>query len=593
MAVRDRNWGTVPARVTIMDRQAPGRAVNVRFTCAHQSDDVGFRWDGTVTAKVTSPTACTVTYAMVGEATRDFLANRVGFCVLHPLSVTGQSVSLRSPTATSEGRFPLEVSPFQPFRELTGMAYGVGDAKVDITFEGELFETEDQRNWTDASFKTYCPPLRLPYPRWFRSGQELSQKVVIELTGPQVPPRDKRRAAAVEVNLGAVGDRLLPRIGTALGKPQDRDELNGVGPLLSHLGPAHLHVVVDPALGDWESDLQDAARAASAAGTGLQVELVADDTEGVEAVARTLAGCTKAAPSMISRVMLFDGGSSVTTRPLAAAWRSVAQSLGLPQAVFGGSRANFAELNRSSQPLELLSGLTFALNPQVHAFSDDEIVETLPVQQVVARQASAIAPGLTLHVGPVTLQPRFNPVATQVDAHPEPPPDPRLYSQFAAAWTLASVAALAHGGAQELTYYDVLGRRGMMPTWPASPSFATFYPVCEVLRALCGHRGYALLDVPAVQAGVVGVLGLAREADLDVFVANLSPVAQVVRLEDVGANFVRTGVEQSVAARTRQGNRGPLNGRPFRSEPFELAPHEVAVCTTSAGGVKLGPGRYR
>ncbi len=30
--------------------------------------------------------------------------------------------------------------------------------------EGEVFEMEDQRNWTDASFKTYCRPLALPIP---------------------------------------------------------------------------------------------------------------------------------------------------------------------------------------------------------------------------------------------------------------------------------------------------------------------------------------------------------------------------------------------------------------------------------------------
>ena len=29
---------------------------------------------------------------------------------------------------------------------------------------GDVFEMEDQRNWTDASFKTYCTPLRQPFP---------------------------------------------------------------------------------------------------------------------------------------------------------------------------------------------------------------------------------------------------------------------------------------------------------------------------------------------------------------------------------------------------------------------------------------------
>ena len=38
------------------------------------------------------------------------------------------------------------------------------DVELELLFEGDLFEMEDQRNWTDASFKTYCTPAgaRLP-----------------------------------------------------------------------------------------------------------------------------------------------------------------------------------------------------------------------------------------------------------------------------------------------------------------------------------------------------------------------------------------------------------------------------------------------
>ena len=36
--------------------------------------------------------------------------------------------------------------------------------EVTISFTGDLFEMEDQRNWTDASYKTYSTPLRIPYP---------------------------------------------------------------------------------------------------------------------------------------------------------------------------------------------------------------------------------------------------------------------------------------------------------------------------------------------------------------------------------------------------------------------------------------------
>ena len=36
-----------------------------------------------------------------------------------------------------------------------------GGGEIVIRFEGDLFEMEDQRNWTDASYKTYSTPLRI------------------------------------------------------------------------------------------------------------------------------------------------------------------------------------------------------------------------------------------------------------------------------------------------------------------------------------------------------------------------------------------------------------------------------------------------
>lgn len=35
-------------------------------------------------------------------------------------------------------------------------------AGVISEFEGDVFEMEDQRNWTDASYKTYCTPWGCP-----------------------------------------------------------------------------------------------------------------------------------------------------------------------------------------------------------------------------------------------------------------------------------------------------------------------------------------------------------------------------------------------------------------------------------------------
>ena len=106
----------------------------------------------------------------------------------------------------------------------------------------------------------------------------------------------------------------------------------------------------------------------------------------------------------------------MTTRPLAAR----ARAAGLPAAVGGGSRTDFAQLNMQPAliPFAELDFVTYAINPQVHAFDDLSIVETLGVQAATVESARALAGDRPVVVGPITLRPRFNPNATA----PEPPP---------------------------------------------------------------------------------------------------------------------------------------------------------------------------
>ena len=52
-----------------------------------------------------------------------------------------------------------------------------------LQFSGDTFEMEDQRNWTDASYKTYCRPLDLPFPFEIKKGEKITQKIVLEIQG--------------------------------------------------------------------------------------------------------------------------------------------------------------------------------------------------------------------------------------------------------------------------------------------------------------------------------------------------------------------------------------------------------------------------
>ena len=63
------------------------------------------------------------------------------------------------------------MSPHQPFLDIRAIRHEIAPGRaLEVRFEGEWFEMEDQRNWSDASFKTYSTPLSraLPAPIWRR-----------------------------------------------------------------------------------------------------------------------------------------------------------------------------------------------------------------------------------------------------------------------------------------------------------------------------------------------------------------------------------------------------------------------------------------
>ena len=64
-----------------------------------------------------------------------------------------------------EASFPLAISPDQPFSQMRALTHEVAPGlHATVRMTGETFESEDHRNWSDASFKHYCTPISLPFP---------------------------------------------------------------------------------------------------------------------------------------------------------------------------------------------------------------------------------------------------------------------------------------------------------------------------------------------------------------------------------------------------------------------------------------------
>ena len=116
-----------------------------------------------------------------GYAQRDYEYARIGICVLHaPAEHRGRAYRASGEGRVTTGTIPDLIAPqrfergiplalFPPYDELAiAMAHG---GEVRFSFEGDLFEMEDQRNWTDASFKSYSTPFALGTSHRARRGE--------------------------------------------------------------------------------------------------------------------------------------------------------------------------------------------------------------------------------------------------------------------------------------------------------------------------------------------------------------------------------------------------------------------------------------
>jgi hypothetical protein len=571
VAVRDPNWETLEPVIDRYSVQTTPNGFTVSYRAQHEN---GFIWQGTIHGEDGR-----IVFAMDGTTPHPLRVNRVGFCLLHPQELAGSPVTLATPAGPVEARFPTRISAGQPFPELTGMTYG--GLRVDLS--GDLFETEDQRNWTDASFKTYCTPLRLGFPRTIPAGRRVRQRVELTAVGePAAPHRTRDPDRPVHVRLGApAGPRLAP-LGFALpsqGGPLTPEEAAAV----TACRPAHLWVEADlrePEV--WPATLARAERDAVTLGVPLHVEAVCDRPADLGPLVAALAD----GDARPDRLLVFDAAST-TDRSAARTARYLLDRAGLTGvAVGGGSRANFAELNRADLTDLPVDVLCYAINPQVHAFDDASVMSTLRAQPATLAGAWSIAGGRPVAVGPVTLRPRFNAVATGPQ---QPTPGDRLPPQvdlrqadwFTAAWAVGCRAALAP--AESLTLFEAAGWRGLVartdpaehhPLFPAAPGAA--FPVHTALAALADLTGRPVLPAATDDPRVAVLAAVLGDGSTSCVLANLTPRPIRVDVDHDG----RTPDEATA-----------LDGQhPCGNAPLTLDGYRVAVCRWRP---RRGPGAHR
>ncbi|HYE32034.1 MAG TPA: hypothetical protein VEH27_11435 [Methylomirabilota bacterium] len=545
-AVRDRNWGTVPARVEELDIQAVDRCFRVAFESVHQQGEIDFRWRGTITGSAEG----IVDFHFHGLAHSEFLRNRIGFCVLHPADCAGRSCeALKVSGELGTGKFPLTIAPHCPFTDIKAFTHEPAPGvQVKVEYEGEIFEMEDQRNWLDASFKTYCTPLRLPFPALVRRGERVEQRVTVQLLGNPVEMEASTSAVqkcVVTIDPARVRTKF-PNFGLGMasdGEPLTEKETE----LIGKLKPAHLRVEHTPSEARSEAALQQADHEALALGAGLEIALFLSDE--VEHELQQVATTALKLRAPVRRWLVFHVREKVPPQGVVDLANAELRRISPDARIGSGTNAYFTELNRSNLDPAKLDFVCYSANPQVHAFDDASLMETLPMIRATAESAWQLSKGKPVCITPVTLKMRFNPDATGAVEPPRPgelpaPVDARQMSLFGAAWAVGAMKHALQAPIESVTWFETVGWRGLIEREKGSPEPALFpsapgavFPVFHVFRALAGAE--AVLETNSseplkFEAAAVKVNGKTRT-----LIANLRNEAEVVEVQGIPSERVR------------------------------------------------------
>lgn len=525
--VRDHDWRTLTPAV----RRVVRRAGDGGTTLLLDIDFTGFgsSYTGELAIHLMKDS---VKVTFDGVAPEAFRSNRIGLVVLHRPDDAGRAVTIGSPGgASTPWFFPEDISPHQPFLEVSSMEWERDGTRFRLDFHGDVFETEDQRNWTDASFKTYSTPLSKPFPVDVSAGDRVHQSVLLTAR-----PTTGRGAALEPVPepVLTVLDGVTARVpalsvsatsASATASEAQSEPIPGLDALLLEL---------DSGPGAAQSVRRANAEAADL-DVSLDVRLSVDSPDRIGELLDLLP------LDNLGRLAAFSASSHVTQQALWAALKNETRRRGFTGTLLAGARSHFTELNRNAGTLPADAGaLAFSITPQMHATEVPHVVETLPMQRLTALNALRIGSGRPLHLGPVTLKARFNAVATVGDdaAAEAMATDPLQPEQFTAAWLLGSIVALSIPGVESVSYFEARGPRGIRGRNGLTPAG-------ELLAAVASLRGCEVLEVAGEVPGLV-LYPVRDGGKIVLFAANLTakPLSAVVRLPGGDAtNLDQTNLE--------------------------------------------------
>jgi hypothetical protein len=542
--VRDRNWGTYNPEISdlVIEQDASGFRVGYRAVCKDAQQAFAY------TARIEGDASGNLSFAADGEALTDFLTNRTGFVVLHPVAgVSGAPVTVeRVDGSIEDSRFPELIDPSCPFMDLRALTHEpLPGVRVACRMEGDIFEMEDQRNWLDASYKTYVRPLALPWPYTIAKGEKLSQRVSLAISGKPSRPASAGGDDAVTITIEPREVGRMPAVGLAVPGDHARAALDLIEPLRA-LGPTHLVAEFDARKGHDAGLVQAYGELARTLGADLVLEIVlpcvdadgkpTDDLEVLRRDLNHVKGQIERVAVRPARIAISPATDLKCTLPgsvwpKAPDWADLAAAAraafpGVP--LGGGMFSYFTELNRKRPPTGLFDFVGHTICPLVHACDDLSLTEGLEALPYIIKTTRSFVGDTPYWLFPSTIAMRHNPYGASPAENPSggrvamARSDPREHALIGAAWYAGVLAHGARGGLEAVTLAAVAGPSGVAAA-DGSP-----YPVHAVLE---GHAALRGQPVRASRSSAPREVQVSAVGD-SIWLVNLTGDPRRVRIND-------------------------------------------------------------
>jgi len=463
-AIRPWDWSTLDPEEHSEDVKVTGE------TCVITIKDLfAGALDARTEITISKDNKFTVAYELRGLA--EYSVNRWGICFcLDSADWMGSTVKSQG----NEYQLPAAISPQ---RVVDGITQGLFPAanqmhfvapdnrSIKVTSTGKVLEAEDQRNWTDNTYKIYSGSLSEPRPFVTSAGSLWQQSVTFEIGPPSKQVPDGSKIVVKEIgSLPSIGlqfntDPLLPL-----------DELNTA---LFLLDIDHMRI---------NEESLTAQKVISASSNGLIVEAALLSSHSGENLHREIEHLNKQIPAG-SRILIHREGREIVE--VGDLPRNKSLSSFIP-----GTDAYLVDLHRNKYNFG--ESISYSMVPTVHSSDTETIFKTLYTQRESIQFAQEFLAPQVL-VSPITFSTRGNPetghARDQRINFANPEMALRIRSIEGAAWTLGSIFSLASAGAYSGTWHELFGEFGII--YPDGDAIK-FTPAFHALSALGAHHTHEI-----------------------------------------------------------------------------------------------------